>query len=63
MSYGCVNGNNESHWSNEYGTHRLLDEILAPCIANVKAKLDLPVDQKSLVICTLEYLKLNRPTQ
>ena len=43
---GFVLSFNESHWSNECETLRLLDEILAPYITKVKTEQNLPLDQQ-----------------
>ena len=41
---------NEKHWSNEVETLSLLDKIIAPYIENVKKELQVPNDQKSVLI-------------
>ena len=40
---------NEKHGSNEQATLRLIDHLIVPYITNVKAELNLPDDQKSLL--------------
>lgn len=41
---------NTSHWSNEKETLRLIDNVLLPRIQEIKERLNLPDDQKSLLI-------------
>ena len=41
---------NESHWSNETETLKLLKEIINPYIDKVKEEMGLPIDQKVLLI-------------
>ena len=40
---------NESHWSNEAETLKLLKDVIAPYTGKVKEQLNLPVDQKVLL--------------
>ena len=41
---------NEKYWSNDVGTSSLIDEIIPTYIENVKRELQVPNDQKSLLI-------------
>ena len=47
---GFCLSSNPKHWSNEEETIRILVEVIEPYLCKVKEELDLPIEQKSLIL-------------